>query len=137
LIVIPDLRMLIRNLAAALTNTSSTPKSDITCHYCNKKGHTEKQRVTKKREEKYERVNVMLMANEHSSLSEGMNNSFTSNTFIADSCATCHMRGSTEGFFYLKPYVTDIMVGNNEAISSVSMGHYKGLVLKQDGSTIN
>jgi hypothetical protein len=28
------------------------------------------------------------------------------------------------------------MVGNNEAMSSVSMGNYEGLTLKQDGSTM-
>jgi hypothetical protein len=39
--------------------------------------------------------------------------------------------------FNLDPYVTDIMVGNNEVISSVSMGHYKRLDLKPDGSTMD
>jgi hypothetical protein len=66
-----------------------------------------------------------------------MNTSFTSNTFIADSGATCHMRGSLEGMFNLKPYVTNIMVGNDEAMSSVSMGNFKGLVIKPDGSTMD
>jgi hypothetical protein len=41
---------------------------------------------------------------------------------IADSRATCHMRGSLEGMFDMKPYVTDIMVGNNETMASVSKG---------------
>jgi hypothetical protein len=40
--------------AAALTTTSSTPKADIACHYCHKKGHTEKQCFKKKREDKSE-----------------------------------------------------------------------------------
>jgi hypothetical protein len=123
--------------AAALITTSSTTKSDITCHCCNKKGHTEKQRFKKKREEKDEKVNVMLMAIEHILLNKGMNNSFTSNSFIAKSGATCHMRGSLEGMLNLKPYVTDIMVGNNEAMSSVSMGNCEKLVLKPDGSTMD
>jgi cobalamin biosynthesis Co2+ chelatase CbiK len=38
--------------AAALTTTSSTPRADITCHYCHKKGHTEKQCLKKKRDDK-------------------------------------------------------------------------------------
>jgi hypothetical protein len=79
----------------------------------------------------------MLMTLDHSMLSKGMNTTFTSNTFIADSSATCHMRGSLEGMFNLKPYVTDIMVGNNEAMSSVSMGNYQGIVIKPDENTIN
>jgi hypothetical protein len=79
----------------------------------------------------------MLMAIEHNILSKGLKNSFTNNTFIAVSSAPCHMRGSLEGSFNLKPYVTNIMVGNNEVMSSVSMGHYKGLVLKPDGSTLD
>jgi hypothetical protein len=69
----------------------------------------------------------MLMALDHTLRSKGMNTTFTSNAFIADSGATCHMRGSLEGMFNLKPYVTDIMVGNNEAMSSVSMGNYQGI----------
>jgi hypothetical protein len=39
--------------------------------------------------------------------------------------------------FNIKPYVTDIMVGNNEAMFSVSMGNYKGLVFKPDGRTMD
>jgi hypothetical protein len=40
------------------------------------------------------------------------------------------MRGSLEGMF--NPHVTDIMVGNNEVMTSVSIGKYKGLVRKAD-----
>jgi hypothetical protein len=47
------------------------------------------------------------------------------------------MRGSLEGMFNLRPYVTDIMVGNNEVMSNVSSGQYKGLVLKADGTTMD
>jgi hypothetical protein len=79
----------------------------------------------------------MIMALDHSLLSNGMNTSVTSNTFIAYSGATCHMRGFLEGMFNLKPDVTNIMVGNNEAMSSVSMGNYKGLLLKPHGSTMD
>jgi hypothetical protein len=45
------------------------------------------------------------------------------------------MRDSFEGTLNLKPHVTDIMVGNNETISSVSKGNYKGLVMQKDGSS--
>jgi hypothetical protein len=88
------------------------------------------------RRKKDEKGNAMLMAIEHSLLSKGVNNSFTSNTFIADSGAACQMQGSLEVMFNLIPYVTNIMVGNNKVMSSVSMGHYKGIVLKPDGSTM-
>jgi hypothetical protein len=37
--------------------------------------------------------------------------------------------------FNLKPHVTDIMVGNDETMSSVSNGDYKGLIMQQDGSS--
>jgi hypothetical protein len=47
------------------------------------------------------------------------------------------MRGSIEGMFNLRPHVIDIMVGNNEVITSVSIGKYKGLVLKGDGTTMD
>jgi hypothetical protein len=47
------------------------------------------------------------------------------------------MRGSLEGMFDMKPYVTDIMVGNNETMASVSKGRYKGIVLQKDGTTVD
>jgi hypothetical protein len=37
----------------------------------------------------------------------------------------------------LGPHVTDTMVGNNDVMSSVSIGQYKGLVLKADDTTID
>jgi hypothetical protein len=55
----------------------------------------------------------MFMVTEHGFLTKGPSHTFTNNTFIADSGATCHMCGSLEGIVGLKPYVTDIMVGNN------------------------
>jgi hypothetical protein len=36
--------------------------------------------------------------------------------------ATCHMCDSLEGMLSLRPRVNDIMVGNNEVMSSVSIG---------------
>jgi hypothetical protein len=67
-----------------------------------------------------DQVAVMFMVTEHGFLTKGPSHIFTKNTFIADIGATCHMRSSLEGMFDLKPYVTDIMVGNNETIASVS-----------------
>jgi hypothetical protein len=45
------------------------------------------------------------------------------------------MRGSLEGTFILKPHVADIMVGNNDTMSSVSKVAYKALVMQKDGSS--
>jgi hypothetical protein len=39
--------------------------------------------------------------------------------------------------FDLKPYVTDIMVGNNETMASVSKGQYKGIVVQKDGTSVD
>jgi hypothetical protein len=41
-----------------------------------------------------------------------------------------------EGVFDLKPYVTDIMVGNNETMLSVSKGQYKGHDFQKDGTSV-
>jgi hypothetical protein len=84
---------------------------------------------------KDEQVNVMLFLTEHTLLSKGLTSHFTPNFFIADSVATCHMRGSIEGMFNLKPHVTDIVVGNNETMPSVSKGIYRRLVMQKDGSS--
>jgi hypothetical protein len=47
------------------------------------------------------------------------------------------MRGSLEGMFNLRPHSTDIMVGNNEVMTSVSIGQYKGLVIKAAGTSMD
>jgi hypothetical protein len=66
---------------------------------------------------------------------KGLTSHFTPNTFIADSGATCNMRGSIEGMFNLKPHVTVIMVGINETMSSISMGNHKGLDMQKDSTS--
>jgi hypothetical protein len=47
------------------------------------------------------------------------------------------MRGSLEGMFELKPYDTNIMLGNNETIASVSKGQDKGIVLQKDDTSVD
>jgi hypothetical protein len=37
----------------------------------------------------------------------------------------------------MKPYVTDIMVGNNETTAGVSKGQYKGIFLQKDDATFD
>jgi hypothetical protein len=78
---------------------------------------------------------VILFVTEHNLLSKGLTSHFTKNTCIADSGATFHMRGSLEGIFNLKPNVTANMVGNNETMSIVSKGDYKGLVMQKEVSS--
>jgi hypothetical protein len=74
---------------------SATTKSSVTCPYCHKTGHTEQQCYKKRKQsaKKDKEVNVMLLVIDHTLLSKGMTSHFTPNTFIADSVATCHMRG--------------------------------------------
>jgi hypothetical protein len=84
-----------------------------------------------------DQVAVMFMVNEHGFLTKGTRHTFTNNTFIDDSGATCHMRSSLEDVFDLKPYVIDIMVDDKETVSSVSKGHYKGLVLQKDDTSVD
>jgi hypothetical protein len=79
----------------------------------------------------------MLMVTDHGYLTKGPSHTFTNNTLIADSGATCHMRGSLEGMFDTKPYVIDIMDHNNETMASVSKSQYKGIVLQKDGTTVD
>jgi hypothetical protein len=74
----------------------------------------------------------MLFLTEHSLFTKNATTTFSPNTFIADSGFTCHIGSSLEGMFNLRPHITDIMVGNNEVMSSVSIGQYK-----TDGSTMD
>jgi hypothetical protein len=79
----------------------------------------------------------MFMVTEHGFLTKGPCHTFTNNTLMADPGATCHICGSLEGMFVLKPYVTNIMVGNNETMASVSKGQYKGIVIQKDGTSVD
>jgi hypothetical protein len=53
----------------------------------------------------------LLVVTEHGLLTKDPKVDFTNNTFIADLGEDCHMRGSLEGTFNTKPYLTDILVG--------------------------
>jgi hypothetical protein len=119
--------------------TTSPPRSTISCTYCQKTGHTEKKCFKKRNDQNKpdDHAHVVLFLTEHSLFTKNIPTTFSPNTFIADSGATCHMRGSLEGMFNLLPHVTNIMVGNNEVMTSVSIGQYKGLVLKADGTTMD
>jgi hypothetical protein len=77
------------------------------------------------------------MVTEHGFLTKVPSHTFTNNTFVPTSGATCHMRSSLEGMFDMKPCVTDIMVGNNENKASVSKGQYKGIFLQKYGTTVD
>jgi hypothetical protein len=118
--------------------TAGPPRSTLTCTYCKKTGHAKKTCYKKQNDQNKidEHSQVMLLLTEHSIFTKHATSTFSLSTFIAASGATCHMRGSLEGMFNLRPHVTDIMVGNNEVMSSVSIGQHKGLVLKADGTTM-
>jgi hypothetical protein len=83
-----------------------------------------------------EQIAVMFMVTERGLLTKGPSHIFTKNTFFADSGATCHMHSSLEGMFDLKPYVTARMVGKNEIMASVFKGQYKGIMLKNDLTSV-
>jgi hypothetical protein len=104
--------------------TAGPPQSTLTCTYCKKTGHAEKICYKRRSDQNQidEHAQVMLFLTEHRLFTKNTTTTFSPNTFIADSGATCHMRGSLEGMFNLRPHVTEIMVGNNEVISSVSLG---------------
>jgi hypothetical protein len=95
----------------ALVTTSPT-RSTISCTYCQKTGHTEKNCFKKRNDQNkpVDHAHVVLFLTEHSLFTKKIPTTFSPNTFIANSGATCHMRGSLEGMFNLRPYVTDIMV---------------------------
>jgi hypothetical protein len=119
--------------------TTSPARSTISCTYCQKTGHTEKHCFKKRNEQNKsdDHAHVVLFLTEHSLFTKNITTTFSPNTVIADSRATCHMRGSLQGMFNLRPHVIDIMVGNNEVMNSVSIGQYKGLALKADGTTMD
>jgi hypothetical protein len=121
------------------TTTPTSARTSITCTYGQKTGHSEKQCFKKKNAEgqSNDKVAAMFMVNEHGFLTKGPSHTLTNITFIADSGATCHMRGSLEGMFDMKPYVTDIMVGNNDTMATVSNVKYKGFVLQKNGTTVD
>jgi hypothetical protein len=91
----------------AVPNTTPTPaRNFIICTYCQKTGHSKKHCFKKKNAEgkSNDKVAVLFMVTEHGFLTIGPSHNFTNNTFIADSGATCHMRGSLECMFFMNPY---------------------------------
>jgi hypothetical protein len=79
----------------------------------------------------------MFMVSAHGFRSKGPSHTITNNTFIFDSGATCHMCGLLEGMFDIKPFITDIMEGSNEVKAIVSIIQYKGIVLLNDGTSVD
>jgi hypothetical protein len=87
----------------ALVTTSPT-RSTMSCTYCQKTGHTEKNCFKKRNDQSKpdDHAHVVLFLTEHSLFTKNIPTTFSPNTFIADSGATCHMRGSLEGMFNIK-----------------------------------
>jgi hypothetical protein len=120
----------------ALTTTTPTPVK--TCNYRHRTGHLEKQRFKKNAEGKTnDQDAVLFMVTEHGFLTKGPSHTFPNKTFIANSGATCHFRGTLEGMFDLKPYFTDITVANNKTMASVSKGQYNGIFLQKYGTSVD
>jgi hypothetical protein len=62
-------------------------------------------------------------------------NQINEDTFIADSGATCHMKNTTKGMYYLKDYVSEIKVGNGGKMTSKKIGKYRGIIMHKDGTS--
>ena len=65
-----------------------------------------------------------------------MTHKLTADTFIADSGATSHMRCSTKGMVDLEEWKVEVKVGNSNKMMSALKGTFKGLLIQQDGSTM-
>ena len=132
---------------AALTVADGNKKM---CNYCKRPGHLEETCWKKAKDGKgkggssKESAAAMLISianlqftKPSINLSSYQQDQPSPDTFIADSGATCHMRGSLNGMYNLQPYVSDIVVGSGATIKSVSKGDYKGIVVKPDGKTLD
>jgi hypothetical protein len=115
--------------------TSMVEKAKLVCTYCHKQDHLEancfkKKAMEKNKEENItsnspdsEKTAVLLIAscnycNEFRTSDSVVK--MNHNTFIGDSGATCHMRYSKTGMFDLVDFRTEVTVGNNDTIFSVS-----------------
>jgi hypothetical protein len=80
---------------------TSPQRSTISCTYCKKTGHTEKKCFKERNDQNKadDPAHVVLFLTEHSLFTNNIPTTFSPNTFIDDSGATCHMRGSFEGMF--------------------------------------
>jgi hypothetical protein len=70
--------------------TTSPPRSTISCTYCKKNGHTEKNCFKKRNDQNKadDHAHVVLFLTEHSLFTKNIPTTFSPNTFIADS-GTC------------------------------------------------
>ena len=63
------------------------------------------------------------------------NNKLTTEVWIGDTGALCHMQSSIAGMFDLKPGSGDIKVGSRKILKIVKIGKFRGEVTQKDGST--
>ena len=59
----------------------------------------------------------------------------TTEVWIGDTGASCHMRSSIAGIFDLKPGSGSIKVGSGKILKIVKIGKFRGEVTQKDGST--
>jgi len=139
------------NQGAALSMNDNQTNTIKKCTYCKQNGHLEetcwaKQKNQKKRDTTTHSTAAVLInmaalqftkPTMNMNLSTSPQSRPSADTFIADSGATCHMRGSLNGMYDLQPFVSDIVVGSGATIKSVSKGTYKGVVVKTNGHVRN
>ena len=138
-----------KEVAVVMSDKTQNPKK---CNFCKKDGHLESECWKKNRNEKMKNgpgshaaAAVLISMNAlqftrpklNINLSSIQKSQITRDTFIADTGATCHMRGSKEGMYDMVPFVSDIVVGSGAIIKSVSRGSYKGVVLTKTGKEIS
>jgi hypothetical protein len=115
--------------------TPMVEKAKLVCSYCQKRNHLEANCFKKKAVEKHKEENITSNSPDSEKTAVLLiascnycNESRTSdsvvkmnhNNFIGDSCDTCHMRYSKTGIFDLVDFRTEVTVGNNDTIFSVS-----------------
>ena len=136
-----------KSASGAESANVATP-GKLSCTYCKRTNHTVDRCWQKAKDEKkkgeHAELNLitfsspfMLEDDTEQSLfiSHARQQGITTDTFIADSGATTHMRNSEHGMFDMVDHIVDIKVGNSQTMVSTKKGKFKGLAIQKNGQT--
>ena len=77
----------------------------------------------------------MIAVDEELFLMAGVNKGFSSNTWIADLGASCHMINDKTGFVDYTPLTKHVTIGNGTSLRVARIGTWKGTYKTQNGVT--
>lgn len=112
------------------------------CHECNEKGHIRPNcpKVKKTGAEKIEKETAMTVTEDTAEIvlmAQTQAGMCSPNIWIGDTGASCHMTRSLVGMSNLRNTNHTVTIGNGRTVTAGKMGTWRGIIVQEDGSTMN